>query len=146
MRSRLIAAALPTIAVISLTATACASGNNGSKPATSKATGAATSSPTPSVDISSIVANGGEPPPPTGAQRVALLAAIKAVDPALVAHPDQAINAARDECAQLYGAGDTSGHTAAWHFHGETHVTVTDAQGQAIDTALQSTICPKPNQ
>lgn len=94
--------------------------------------------PTPSVDMSSIQSAAGIPAKPEGTARTTYLAAIKAVDPTLVADPDKAIDAGRNQCGSI--ATDQSGHLAAERFGNDAHP-LTDTQGQALNAALKATLC-----
>lgn len=131
MRTRIAAAALAAAALLALTA--CNSSDDKSD---SKATS------TPTADISSAEAAAGIPPKPDAAKQAVLIAALKAVDPALADDPDKTTDAARNQCSTLAGGGDPSGHTAAQRFGNDTHP-LTDAQGMAINAALQIALCPK---
>lgn len=132
MRTRLTAAALAATALLTLAA--CSSSDDSKPPAPP-------TMPT-AVDTASIEAGLGIPPKPVGAQRTAYLAAIKAVDPSLVADPDKAIDAGRNQCMQLHGGAKNEDHLAAERFGNDAHP-LTDAQGKAINTALRATLCPK---
>lgn len=129
MRTRLTAAALAAVAILTLAA--C----NDSKPPAPPKTPTA-------VDTASIEASLGIPPKPTGAKRTAYLAAIKAVDPTLVADPDKAIDAGRNQCQQLNVGMTNPDHAAAQRFGNDAHP-LTDAQGKALNAALRATLCPK---
>jgi hypothetical protein len=130
MRTRLTAAAVAAAALLTL---AACSSNSDDKAAPST---------TPSVDVSSIQANLGFPPEPTGAKRTAYLAAIKAVDPYLITNPDKAITHGRDQCQSMDSGATNPHHSAAERFGNDMHP-LTDAQGKAIDAALRLTLCPK---
>ncbi|MFC8584211.1 DUF732 domain-containing protein [Streptomyces sp. NPDC057217] len=82
---------------------------------------------------------GGIPPEPTGAERTALLAALRAVNPALVADEDDAIDNARNQCSSLTGGGKDPDGTAQQRFSGDGHE-VTAAEAKAINAAL-ATFC-----
>lgn len=79
------------------------------------------------------------PAAPTGSERTALIAALKAVNPAIVTDEDEAIDAARKQCATLNEGGD-SDRTARDRFSTSEHV-VTDAEAQAINEELIRTLC-----
>ncbi|MFE9340854.1 hypothetical protein [Streptomyces sp. NPDC007063] len=84
----------------------------------------------------------GIPPKPTGADRAAYLRAIAAVDPALTAEPDKAIDAGRNQCAALGGGASNTDHFAAERFGNDAHP-LTDAEGAELNEALRGTLCPK---
>lgn len=132
MRTRIATAALAATALLTLAA--CNSSDDSKPPAPPKM-------PT-AVDTASIEAGLGIPPKPVGAKRTAYLAAIKAIDPALVADPDKAIDAGRNQCMQLHGGVKNEDHIAAERFGNDAHP-LTDAQGKALNTALRATLCPK---
>lgn len=87
--------------------------------------------------MSSIDASVGIPPKPVGAARDAYLAAIKAVDPQLVADPDKAISNGRNQCSTLNDGGANPNHAAAVRFD------TTDTEGALLNAALRTTLCPK---
>ncbi|MEW2351449.1 hypothetical protein AB0904_27750 [Streptomyces sp. NPDC006684] len=99
------------------------------------------SKPTPaaSTDMSSAEAAAGIPPEPTGADRKALLLALRAVAPKAVdrAHEDKAIDAARNQCAAINGGAERLDSTAAARFSYDG-VTTSEAQGKAITEALKA--------
>jgi hypothetical protein len=130
MRTRIAAAAIAAAALLTLTA--CNSDDNKSSAPSS----------TPTVDMSSAAAAAGIPPKPDAAKQAVLIAALKAVDPTLADDPGKTTDAARNQCSTLNGGGDPSGHTAAQRFGNDTHP-LTDAQGMAINAALQIALCPK---
>lgn len=128
MHRRLTTAVLTASALLALTA--CSSTD--AKPET-----------TPSVDYSAAEKAAGIPAAPTGAKRTALLDALKAIDPSLVADEDKAIDHARNQCSSLNGGSAKADWSAAQRFGDDTHP-LTDAQGKAINAALRATLCPKP--
>ncbi|MFE0762608.1 DUF732 domain-containing protein [Streptomyces smyrnaeus] len=84
----------------------------------------------------------GIPPKPTGADRAAYLRAIAAVDPALTAEPEKAIDAGRNQCSALDGGASRVDYLAAQRFGNDAHP-LTDAQGAELNKALRGTLCPK---
>ncbi|MGQ4514233.1 hypothetical protein [Streptomyces sp. DW26H14] len=138
MRIRTIATSI-TAALMLAGLTACGSDNSSdAKPSPAPTTASAE----PSVDTSSINASLGIPPAPTGAKRAAYLAAIKAVDPALVQKPDRAIDNGRNQCQALDNGTSGTDHAAAERFGTDTHP-ITDTQGKALNAVLRLTLCPK---
>ncbi|MGW4305088.1 hypothetical protein [Streptomyces californicus] len=83
----------------------------------------------------------GIPDAPTGADRAAYLAAIKAVDPRIVEDEEKAIDAGRNQCSSLASGGDKVDWLAAQRF-GTDARPLTDAQGKALNAALRTTLCP----
>jgi hypothetical protein len=79
------------------------------------------------------------PAVPTGSERTALIAALKAVNPAIVTDEDKAIDAARDQCATFNGSGEAD-MTARERFSTSDHA-VTDAEAKEINEALIRTLC-----
>lgn len=127
MNTRTIAATVT--ALLALTLTACSDSSD--------------SSPTPkassTVDYSDAEKAAGIPADPTGAKREALLAALKAINPALVADEDKAIDNARNQCSTITGGGKAD-TTAKARFSTSDHE-VTDAEAQAINAALKANLC-----
>jgi peptidoglycan hydrolase-like protein with peptidoglycan-binding domain len=126
MNTRTTAAAL--CAATLLTLTACSSSNDDAK-----------STSTPSVNHSSAEAAAGIPPKPDAATRTALLAVLKAINPALVADEDKAIDNARNQCSTINGGGNADASAQA-RFSTSDHE-VTAAEAQAINAALKSALC-----
>ncbi|MBP8532367.1 hypothetical protein [Streptomyces sp. MK37H] len=126
--------AIAAIAAACLLAlTACDSGDDkadNSKP-----------SATPSVDKSKIEKDLGIPPEPTGAKRTALIAALKAIDPQIIADEDKAITNARNQCQALHNGGQRPDYFAAQRFGNDQHP-VSEANGKLINAALRKTLCP----
>ncbi|MFD3455152.1 hypothetical protein ACFWVC_23610 [Streptomyces sp. NPDC058691] len=139
MRIHLTAAVL-TGAALLLALTACTSGGADSgTPADSPAPAATpTSSPTAAgsavPDIADLL-----PDEPTGAKRTALLAALKAIDPAFAKDADKAIANARNQCSTISGGGDAV--KAAQSRFGTADRQVTEAQAEAVNEALRKTLC-----
>ncbi|MFJ5215979.1 hypothetical protein ACIP98_14780 [Streptomyces sp. NPDC088354] len=139
MRTHLTAAVL-TGAALLLALTACTSGGGDSgTPADSPAPAPTlTTSPTaagsPVPDIADLM-----PDEPTGARRTALLAALKAIDPAFAKDADQAIANAREQCATISGGGNAV-DSARSRFGSGGHQ-VTEDQAEAINEALRKTLC-----
>ncbi|MET9952377.1 hypothetical protein ABZ135_12620 [Streptomyces sp. NPDC006339] len=124
---------LTAVAALALALTACGSSD---EPAPEKPT-APTTQPAPSTTASKNP--GGLPAKPEGAERTALLAALKAVHPALVADEDKAISNARNQCSTITGGGDAQS-TAKQRFSTSEHQ-VSDTEALAINAALQATLC-----
>ncbi|MFE1070984.1 hypothetical protein ACFW5W_07110 [Streptomyces sp. NPDC058783] len=92
-------------------------------------------SASPSVDYSAAEKKAGIPPEPTGADRDKLLAALRDVDPALVADEADAIDNARNQCAAINGGAQKLDYLASQRFSGGD-VEVTEEQGGHINTAI----------
>lgn len=128
MRKTITAATVTATALLALTA--CSSSSTDSS---------ASSSPTPSAAATSAEAAAGIPAEPTGTKREALLAALKAVNPSLVADADKAIDNARNQCSTISGGGNAVASAEARFSTGDHQVT--EAEAKAINTALQSMLC-----
>ena len=135
MNTRTAAAAILTAAALALTA--CSSSDSDTVDTKPKP---ASPISTPSPDWSAAEEAAGIPPEPTGAKRTALLAALKAIDPSLVADEDEAIDNSRNQCATINGGGNAT-LTAKGRFSTPEHE-VTDAEATAINAALKTTLCP----
>lgn len=83
----------------------------------------------------------GIPDAPTGADRAAYLAAIKAVDPSIVKDEEKAIDAGRNQCSHLAAPNDKSDWLAAQRFGNDARP-LTDAQGKQLNAALRKILCP----
>ncbi|MFI9624535.1 hypothetical protein [Streptomyces sp. NPDC052042] len=97
--------------------------------------------PTETVDRAAIEEAAGIPPAPTGADRDAYLAAIKAIDPRIVEDEGKAIDAGRNQCASLRRGSKKPDRAAAQRFGNDARP-LTDEQGKALNEALRKTICP----
>ncbi len=128
-------------ALLLATLTACSESDNPPSTASAKpGQAAATEKPsTPQADNSDAERGAGIPAEPTGAKRTALIATLKAVNPALVADEDKAIDNARNQCSTLNGGGDAD-MTAKARFSTSDHE-VTDVEATAINEALIRTLC-----
>ncbi|MFJ2808650.1 hypothetical protein [Kitasatospora sp. NPDC087271] len=82
-------------------------------------------------------------PSPDSAQTVALMAALKAVDPGLVAKQDRAVSRARNTCLDARENKDaaTVQKNTKSRFEGGTVPSLTDDQAAQIVTAVKSTFC-----
>ncbi|MFJ1581770.1 DUF732 domain-containing protein [Streptomyces sp. NPDC088197] len=140
MRTRLTAAALAAAALLALTACSSSDSNDDkgqaspTTPVPTTTVGAAPTTTTKHIP--------GFPDAPTGAKRTAYLAALRVVDPAIVADPDKAITAGRNQCTSLDGGARNPDHSAAERFGNDARP-LSDAQGKLINAALRQTICPK---
>ncbi|MFE6379214.1 hypothetical protein [Streptomyces roseolus] len=125
-------------AVLTVALTAC--GTADTPPATpSDKSGAEASTEKPAVAPMPTTGSGksGIPPKPTGAEREALLAAIKAVNPDAVRYEDKAIDAARNQCHAINGGGNKLDWSASQRFTYKDVVT-TEEQGKALNEALKA--------
>ncbi|MET8030520.1 hypothetical protein AB0D78_45595 [Streptomyces avermitilis] len=126
MKTRAITALLLTAAAL----TACTTTNSSSdKPAKKPKS-------TPSVNMSAAEKVAGIPPEPTGAKRAELLRALAAANPDIVKYEDKAIDAARNQCSAINGAGSKVDWSASQRFTYKD-VTTTEAQGKQINDALK---------
>jgi hypothetical protein len=129
MRRTLATAALTATALLALTA--CSSSDDAN----------AATSATPTSVTSSIEAAAGLPAAPDAATRVAILAALKTIDPSLAADEDKAISNARNQCSSITGGSANVVSNAQARFSTSNHQ-VTDAEAQAINTTLKALLCP----
>ncbi len=134
MSTRLSTAVL--LAAVLLAVPACTSGTDddaGGKPGG----GATPSTGAPGSKVPDI--SEGIPEEPTGVERAALLAALKAVDPALAADADRAVANARQQCATITGGGNAV--AAAQSRFGSAGHQVTEEQAKAVNEVLKRTLC-----
>ncbi|MEU5451924.1 hypothetical protein [Streptomyces californicus] len=127
-----------------LALTACSPEETESAPAPAASTPAAKEQPADdgeSGESSDAEKTAGVPDTPTGTDRAAYLAAIKAVDPRIVEDEEKAIDAGRNQCSSLAGGGNKVDWLAAQRFGNNTRP-LTDAQGKQLNTALRATLCP----
>ncbi|MFB6703461.1 hypothetical protein ACFCW6_01880 [Streptomyces sp. NPDC056333] len=132
MRTRLATAI--TAALLLATLTACGSGDD--KP-DGPATPTTTTAPADNSDDSKAA---GIPAKPDAAKREVLLRALRAVNPAIAADEDKAIDNARNQCSTISGGGKADASAKA-RFSNSDHE-VTDTEAKAINTALKATLCP----
>lgn len=124
-------------AVLAVTLVGCSSDDSSdSKTDTAKSS---TPTATKSTDNSDAEKAAGIPPEPTGAERTALLEVLKAINPALVADEDKAIDNARNQCSTITGGGNADTSAQA-RFSTSDHE-VTEAEAQAINAALKASLC-----
>lgn len=137
------------IALAVLGLAGCSGNDSADKPAGPSSGARPTNAPsalpssTPSADRSAAGQAAGIPPEPTGAERTAVLGAIRDVDARLTADEDKAIDAARNQCSALAGGATNPDHSAALRFSYDG-VTLADEDGAHINTGLRKTLCPKP--
>ncbi|WP_031010675.1 hypothetical protein [Streptomyces sp. NRRL F-5727] len=125
------AATVAATAAALLALTACSSTD---APADTKPSATATA--TASVDTRPA----GIPPEPQGAEREALLGALRTINPALVEDPDKAIDRARNQCSAINGGGDNVDSLAQQRFSTSSHE-VTAVEAKAINATLGATFC-----
>ncbi|MGW8063909.1 hypothetical protein ACVV2G_16940 [Streptomyces ziwulingensis] len=128
------------VAILAGTVISCSS-DKGSESAadTTKSTVAETSRASTE---SGAAKNPGLPPEPVGAERDAVLAAIRDVHAGLTHDEDKAVNAARNQCSSLDGGAANPDRGAAQRFSYDG-VTLTDEDGRHINIGLRKTLCPK---
>lgn len=82
-------------------------------------------------------------PSPDAAQTEALIRALRAVEPELVAEEDRAVDRARNVCLDITGGKDaaTIQSNAKTRFEGGTVPSLTDDQAGDIVTAVRSSFC-----
>ncbi|MET7982392.1 MULTISPECIES: hypothetical protein [unclassified Streptomyces] len=95
---------------------------------------------TKSADSGAAKKGAGIPAAPTGAEREALLADLKAVDPALVADEDKAVDKARNQCSDIKADNDPA-RSAVTRFSTPGHK-VTEIESRMINIAVVSRLCP----
>ncbi|MHB9861525.1 hypothetical protein [Streptomyces sp. YIM S03343] len=131
MHTTRIAVTAAVSAALAVTLVGCSSNDkadsskSSSTPAADKMTGAASAEKTYGV-----------PRVPTGAARAELLSALAAVKPDIVKYEDKAIEAARNQCGVIGDDSAKSDQAAAQRFTYKD-VTITEAQGKQINTALR---------
>ncbi|MFE4691812.1 DUF732 domain-containing protein [Streptomyces sp. NPDC056749] len=138
MRLRTTTAAI--VAVLAVTLVGCSS-DEGSEPK-ADATRSTVAEPSSASDDSGSAESAGIPPEPTGAERDAVLAAIRDVDGNLIHDEDKAVDAARNQCSSLDGGASDPDHSAAQRFSYDG-VTLTDDDGRHINIGLRKTLCPQ---
>ncbi|WP_327380243.1 hypothetical protein [Streptomyces sp. NBC_01212] len=143
MRLRTTTAAI--VAVLAVTLVGCSSDEGGETEA--DATRSTVAEPSSASDDSASDDSGsaesaGIPPEPTGAERDAVLAAIRDVNGNLTHDEDKAVDAARNQCSSLDGGGSDPDHSAAQRFSYDG-VTLTDDDGRHINIGLRKTLCPQ---
>lgn len=135
MRTRITIAAVT--AALAITLVGCS--NDDSSDAKTEPTKASSPKATKTVDNSDAEKAAGIPPKPDAATRTALLEVLKAINPALVADEDKAIDNARNQCSTIAGGGNAV-LTAKARFSTSGHQ-VTDAEAEAINAALKASLC-----
>ncbi|MFB6535085.1 DUF732 domain-containing protein [Streptomyces noursei] len=82
-------------------------------------------------------------PSPDPAQTAALIRALRAVDPGLVAKEDRAVDRARNVCSDIKGGKDsaTVQRNAQARFEGGTVPSLTDDQAANIVAAVKASFC-----
>lgn len=125
---------MSTLAALALalaaTLTACGSSDGSSTEPAKTPTPSATAS-----KASDPVAVAGIPAAPTGRARTGLLAALRKVNPALVADPDKAIDNTRNHCSAINGKSPKADDVAQVRFSDGTH-TVSPAEAKQINAAI----------
>ncbi|MEU9131712.1 hypothetical protein AB0D08_26975 [Kitasatospora sp. NPDC048540] len=136
MRIRVITISLAAAALLSLTA--C--GSSGSTTAAPQAPVASSGAGTPAGKQPAPVV-----PSPNAAQQAGLLAGLKAINPALAADPATAVAGAQYVCAEIHAGKDdaTVAKEAAAKFSGGA-VTLNDAQGKVVASAVKASFCTMP--
>ncbi|MFF9607568.1 hypothetical protein ACF1GY_35795 [Streptomyces sp. NPDC014684] len=127
-------ATMTTLAALALAATltACGSSDDSStKPAKTPAPSATASK------ASNPLAAAGIPAAPTGQARTDLLAALRKVNPALVADSDKAIDNTRNQCSAINGKSPKADDVAQARFSNSTY-TVSPAEAKQINTAIDA--------
>ncbi|MGW0967800.1 hypothetical protein [Streptomyces sp. NPDC002516] len=133
-------------AVLAVTLTGCGAGGSGgdkAEPAGSAAPtatkSAAPPTPTKSAGGGGAAKSGDLPAAPTGTKRAALLAELKAVDPALVADEDKAVGSAREQCADIKSDNDPVG--SAKKRFAVPGRTMTDKESREVNVAVATFVC-----
>ncbi|MER6113348.1 hypothetical protein [Streptomyces hirsutus] len=129
-----------TTAVITITAlslTACSSNTSSSDSTKPKAS--ATEQEPAQQQKDDITRASGIPPKPTGEKRQHLLDALAEAAPDVVRYEEKAIDASRNQCSALNGTAVKRTDWLASQRFTYKDVTTTEAQGKAINEALQRT-------
>ncbi|MEU8794455.1 hypothetical protein [Streptomyces sp. NPDC048643] len=131
---------IAVMAALAVTLVGCSSGDDGggvstkpTKAGTPKATKAANEDNSDAEKAAAI------PPEPTGVERLALLTALKVVNPVLVVDEDKAVDNARNQCSTINGGGNAD-QSAKARFSTSDHE-VSDAEAKAINEALTAMFC-----
>ncbi|MEU0782603.1 hypothetical protein ABZ341_13595 [Streptomyces sp. NPDC006173] len=119
------------LAALAVTLVGCSSSGDDSSVST-KPTKASTPKATKTMDGSDAEEAVAIPPEPNGVKRVALLTALKVVNPVLVVDEDKAVDNARNQCSTINGGGD-AGQSAKSRFSTSDHE-VSDAEAKEITT------------
>ncbi|WP_326678523.1 hypothetical protein [Streptomyces sp. NBC_01237] len=135
------AALLAASAAALLVLTACSAEEDKAAPSPKAKTSAPAAETTDPGKSSDAEKSAGIPDAPTGADRAAYLAAIKAIDPAIVEDEEKAIDAGRNQCSHLASPSGKSDWLAAQRFGNDARP-LTDAQGKQLNAALRKTLCP----
>lgn len=130
------ATTIATTAAALLALTACTVDNPPATPSYKDGAEASTATATASFDTRPA----GIPPKPEGAEREALLGALRAINPALAEDPDNAIDNARNQCSAINGGGDNVDSLAQQRFSTGSHE-VTTVEAKAINATLGATFC-----
>ncbi|MGW3724156.1 hypothetical protein [Streptomyces sp. NPDC000851] len=131
MRIRTTAAAIT--ALLAVTLVGCSSDDSGDAAKNDTPTA------TKTADNSDAEKAAGIPPEPDAATRTALIDVLKAINPALVADEDKAIDNARNQCSTISGGGNADASAQA-RFSTPEHE-VTEAEAKAINAALKASLC-----
>ncbi|GAB3952546.1 hypothetical protein [Streptomyces sparsus] len=149
MRIRTTTAAI--VAVLAVTVVGCGSSQDSDQASDSRADTAkspTTEESSPEAEASSPADDNGAaentymPREPTGAERDAVIAAVKDVHGKLIHDEDKALDAARNQCASLNGGAKNPDHDAAQRFS-YNGVELTDEDGRHINIGLRKTLCPE---
>jgi hypothetical protein len=104
-------------------------------------------SDTPTVsqsDKDAALASAGIPPKVTGAERTALLTALRAIDPEIVDYEDKAVDAARNQCSAINSGSEKADWLASQRFSYRGNQ-VTEADGKLINQVLtEQKVCDLP--
>jgi hypothetical protein len=126
------------VAVLGVTLVGCGNSDSGGSKADAGRSG--TPAATKSADSGDAKKDAGIPAAPTGTERAALLSALKAIDPALVADEDKAIGNARNQCSDIKTDNDPA-RTAKARFSIPDHKVVRDLESRKIDVAVSTALC-----
>jgi peptidoglycan hydrolase-like protein with peptidoglycan-binding domain len=134
MRTRNTIAAVT--AVLAITLAGCSSDDSNDQADSAKGS---TPAATATADNNAAEEAVGIPAEPDAATRTALIEVLKAINPALVADEDKAIDNARNQCSTINGGGNADASAQA-RFSTSEHE-VTQAEAQAINAALKASLC-----
>jgi hypothetical protein len=140
-RTTLTAAAAAVLLTAGCGASSNPGGGSGGPTRTGPASSAAAPVPSTTTSASAAVSTPAAVPSPDNSQQAALLTALFGVQKDLALDTDQAVTYARNVCQYVVN-GDTAGaQSYAVTRAAADGITITDAQGVAVVSAVQSTFC-----
>ncbi|MCX5317876.1 hypothetical protein [Streptomyces sp. NBC_00154] len=125
-------------AVLAVTLVGCSNSDNSDNKAETSRSG--TPAATKTADNIDAKKAADIPAEPTGSKRETLLAELKAIDPALVADEDKAIDNARSQCPDIKSDNDPV-QTAKVRFSAPGHKVGTDVESRKINLVVSARLC-----